>query len=89
MGVGLSFLICTKIPFVDVFFDVVVAETVGFVDKLFECLTTKIYLGNTAPKEAPKEEVQAPAVKTEGEEGPMVCILIQTRTKYILKVFTV
>ncbi|XP_023817902.1 RNA-binding protein 27 isoform X1 [Oryzias latipes] len=44
-------------------------ETVGFVDKLFECLTTKIYLGNTAPKEAPKEEVQAPAVKTEGEEG--------------------
>uniref|UniRef100_A0A8C7YZU2 RNA binding motif protein 27 n=1 Tax=Oryzias sinensis TaxID=183150 RepID=A0A8C7YZU2_9TELE len=63
-------------------------ETVGFVDKLFECLTTKIYLGNTAPKEAPKEEVQAPAVKTEGEEGAVVCVLIQTRTKYIQTVFT-
>lgn len=41
----------------------VFAETIGFVDKLFECLTTKNYLGNPAAKEAPKEEVKPPAVK--------------------------
>lgn len=40
-------------------------ETVGFVDKLFECLTTKNYLGNPSPKEPPKEEVKPPVVKTE------------------------
>ncbi|CAL1573266.1 unnamed protein product [Knipowitschia caucasica] len=42
-------------------------ETVGFVDKLFECLTTKNYLGNP-PKEIPKEEVKPPAVRTEPVE---------------------
>lgn len=40
-------------------------ETVGFVDKLFECLTTKNYMGNPSPKEAPKEEVKQPVVKTD------------------------
>uniref|UniRef100_A0A3Q1D9L5 RNA binding motif protein 27 n=1 Tax=Amphiprion ocellaris TaxID=80972 RepID=A0A3Q1D9L5_AMPOC len=40
-------------------------ETVGFVDKLFECLTTKNYLGNPAAKEAPKEEIKPPAVKSD------------------------
>uniref|UniRef100_A0A4W6EY09 RNA binding motif protein 27 n=1 Tax=Lates calcarifer TaxID=8187 RepID=A0A4W6EY09_LATCA len=40
-------------------------ETTGFVDKLFECLTTKNYLGNPAVKEAPKEEVKPPAVKSD------------------------
>uniref|UniRef100_A0A3Q0S545 RNA binding motif protein 27 n=1 Tax=Amphilophus citrinellus TaxID=61819 RepID=A0A3Q0S545_AMPCI len=35
-------------------------ETVGFVDKLFECLTTKNYLGNPAAKETPKEEIKLP-----------------------------
>ncbi|XP_061595453.1 RNA-binding protein 27 isoform X1 [Cololabis saira] len=44
-------------------------ETVGFVDKLFECLTSKNYLGNPAAKEAPKEEVTAPAVKTDADEA--------------------
>ncbi|KAM9333706.1 RNA-binding protein 27 isoform 2-T2 [Pholidichthys leucotaenia] len=42
-------------------------ETIGFVDKLFECLTTKNYLGNPVAKETPKEEVKAPAVKSESE----------------------
>uniref|UniRef100_A0A8C4E567 RNA binding motif protein 27 n=1 Tax=Dicentrarchus labrax TaxID=13489 RepID=A0A8C4E567_DICLA len=40
-------------------------ETNGFVDKLFECLTTKNYLGIPAAKEAPKEEVKPPAVKSD------------------------
>lgn len=44
---------------------IVIAETTGFVDKLFECLTTKNYLGNPAVKEAPKEEVKPPAVKSD------------------------
>ncbi|KAM9728109.1 RNA-binding protein 27 isoform 3-T3 [Menidia menidia] len=44
-------------------------ETVGFVDKLFECLTTKNYLGNPAAKEAPKEEVKPPAVKADVVEA--------------------
>ncbi|KAM6907882.1 RNA-binding protein 27 [Xenentodon cancila] len=44
-------------------------ETVGFVDKLFECLTSKNYLGNTAAKEAPKEEVKVPVVKTDADEA--------------------
>ena len=43
----------------------VIAETIGFVDKLFECLTTKNYLGNPAAKEAPKEEIKPPAVKSD------------------------
>ncbi|KAM4544545.1 RNA-binding protein 27 isoform 2-T2 [Odontesthes bonariensis] len=44
-------------------------ETVGFVDKLFECLTTKNYLGNPAAKETPKEEVKPPAVKIDVVEA--------------------
>ncbi|KAM4726338.1 RNA-binding protein 27 isoform 2-T2 [Anableps anableps] len=40
-------------------------ETIGFVDKLFESLTTKNYLGNPAAKEAPKEEVKPPAIKVD------------------------
>uniref|UniRef100_A0A3Q3WSJ9 Uncharacterized protein n=1 Tax=Mola mola TaxID=94237 RepID=A0A3Q3WSJ9_MOLML len=40
-------------------------ETMGFVDKLFECLTTKNYLGIPAAKEAPKEEIKPPAVKAD------------------------
>ncbi|XP_041864449.1 RNA-binding protein 27 isoform X1 [Melanotaenia boesemani] len=43
-------------------------ETIGFVDKLFECLTTKNYLGNPA-KEAPKEEVKPPVVKVDVVEA--------------------
>lgn len=43
----------------------VITETTGFVDKLFECLTTKNYLGIPAPKEAHKEEVKPPAVKSD------------------------
>ncbi|XP_028277594.1 RNA-binding protein 27 [Parambassis ranga] len=42
-------------------------ETIGFVDKLFECLTSKNYLGNPAAKEVPKEEIKPPAVKSEME----------------------
>ncbi|XP_021167570.2 RNA-binding protein 27 isoform X1 [Fundulus heteroclitus] len=44
-------------------------ETVGFVDNLFESLTTKNYLGNPAAKEAPKEEVKAPAIKADVVEA--------------------
>ncbi|XP_023285239.1 RNA-binding protein 27 isoform X3 [Seriola lalandi dorsalis] len=44
-------------------------ETTGFVDKLFECLTTKNYLGNPAAKEAPKEEVKPPALKSDVVEA--------------------
>lgn len=43
------------------------AETMGFVDKLFESLTTKNYLGIPVVKEPPKEEVKPPAVKTDVE----------------------
>ncbi|XP_037544195.1 RNA-binding protein 27 [Nematolebias whitei] len=42
-------------------------ETMGFVDKLFESLTTKNYLGIPVVKEPPKEEVKPPAVKTDVE----------------------
>lgn len=45
----------------------ILAETIGFVDKLFECLTSKNYLGNPATKEVPKEEIKPPAVKSEVE----------------------
>ncbi|XP_037604559.1 RNA-binding protein 27 isoform X2 [Sebastes umbrosus] len=44
-------------------------ETTGFVDKLFECLTTKNYLGIPAAKEVPKEEVKPPAVKSDVVEA--------------------
>ncbi|XP_054611606.1 RNA-binding protein 27 isoform X4 [Dunckerocampus dactyliophorus] len=43
-------------------------ETGGFVDKLFECLTTKNYQGNPVAKEAPKEEVILPAAKSDAVE---------------------
>ncbi|KAF7659932.1 hypothetical protein LDENG_00290780 [Lucifuga dentata] len=44
-------------------------ETVGFVDKLFESLTTKNYLGNPPAKETPKEEVKQPPVKLDVVEA--------------------
>ncbi|CAB1454276.1 unnamed protein product [Pleuronectes platessa] len=44
-------------------------ETTGFVDKLFECLTTKNYLGSPAAKETPKEEVKPPAAKPDAVEA--------------------
>ncbi|XP_075872990.1 RNA-binding protein 27 isoform X5 [Nelusetta ayraudi] len=44
-------------------------ETMGFVDKLFECLSTKNYLGPPAAKEAPKEEVRPAALKSELAEA--------------------
>ncbi|KAJ8352456.1 hypothetical protein SKAU_G00239320 [Synaphobranchus kaupii] len=46
-------------------------ETTGFVDKLFECLTTKNYLGNPEPiKEIPKVEPKLAAQKQEEREEP-------------------
>ncbi|XP_052393373.1 RNA-binding protein 27 isoform X4 [Carassius gibelio] len=41
-------------------------ETTGFVDKLFECLTTKNYLGNPAAK----EESKIPVQKLEEKDEP-------------------
>lgn len=35
----------------------------GFVDKLFECLATKNYLGIPSAKDVPKEEVKTVVVK--------------------------
>ncbi|XP_019719709.1 RNA-binding protein 27 isoform X2 [Hippocampus comes] len=43
-------------------------ETVGFVDKLFECLTSKNYQGNSVAKEAPKEVVNLPPAKSDAVE---------------------
>ncbi|XP_037125116.1 RNA-binding protein 27 isoform X1 [Syngnathus acus] len=43
-------------------------ETVGFVDKLFECLTSKNYQGNPIAKEAPKEVVNVPPAKSDAAE---------------------
>ncbi|XP_064183705.1 RNA-binding protein 27-like isoform X2 [Anguilla rostrata] len=44
-------------------------ETTGFVDKLFECLTTKNYLGNPEPiKELPKVEPKLAVQKQEDRE---------------------
>ncbi|KAG9334834.1 hypothetical protein JZ751_006403 [Albula glossodonta] len=44
-------------------------ETTGFVDKLFECLTTKTYLGNPEPvKEVPKVEPKVSTQKQEDRE---------------------
>ncbi|XP_068187661.1 RNA-binding protein 27 isoform X2 [Antennarius striatus] len=40
-------------------------ETMGFVDKLFECLMTKNYLGIPAAMETPKEEVKLPLIKSD------------------------
>ncbi|XP_014892262.1 RNA-binding protein 27 [Poecilia latipinna] len=44
-------------------------ETVGFVDKLFESLTTKSYLGTPAAKEGPKEEVKPATLKADVVEA--------------------
>ncbi|XP_027886811.1 RNA-binding protein 27 isoform X3 [Xiphophorus couchianus] len=44
-------------------------ETIGFVDKLFESLTTKSYLGNPAAKEGPKEEVKPAPLKADVVEA--------------------
>lgn len=46
-----------------VFHPLILTETTGFVEKLFECLTTKNYLGNPPVKEIPKEETKAAAPK--------------------------
>ncbi|KAJ3589813.1 hypothetical protein NHX12_010654 [Muraenolepis orangiensis] len=43
-------------------------ETTGFVDKLFECLTTKNYLVNNQAKDIPMEEVKPLPVKLEVAE---------------------
>ncbi|XP_072518154.1 RNA-binding protein 27 [Salminus brasiliensis] len=43
-------------------------ETTGFVDKLFQCLSTKNYLGNPPAKEVPKEETKSPAQKPDEKE---------------------
>ncbi|XP_057676444.1 RNA-binding protein 27 isoform X2 [Corythoichthys intestinalis] len=43
-------------------------ETVGFVDKLFECLTSKNYQGNPVAKEVPKEVVNLPPLKSDAVE---------------------
>lgn len=45
-----------------------IPETVGFVDKLFECLTSKNYQGNSVAKEAPKEVVNLPPAKSDAVE---------------------
>lgn len=37
----------------------------GFVDKLFDCLSTKNYIGAPAAKEAAKEEVKPVALKSD------------------------
>uniref|UniRef100_A0A669D4M4 RNA binding motif protein 27 n=1 Tax=Oreochromis niloticus TaxID=8128 RepID=A0A669D4M4_ORENI len=55
-------------------------ETVGFVDKLFECLTTKNYLGNPAAKETPKEEIKPPAVKADVVEYSCVILHLKSAT---------
>lgn len=57
----------TEREIVDVVIFATFAETMGFVDKLFESLTTKNYLGIPVVKEPPKEEVKPPAVKTDVE----------------------
>ncbi|XP_061608149.1 RNA-binding protein 27 isoform X1 [Phyllopteryx taeniolatus] len=43
-------------------------ETIGFVDKLFECLTSKNYQGNPIAKEVPKEVVNLPPAKSDALE---------------------
>ena len=45
-----------------------ITETTGFVDKLFECLPTKNYLGNPLAKEVPKEATKLPVLKQEAVE---------------------
>lgn len=53
-----SWFICT------VFF----TETMAFVDKLFECLSSKSYLGITSDKDVSKEEVKPVVVKPDAVE---------------------
>ncbi|XP_077448257.1 RNA-binding protein 27 isoform X2 [Stigmatopora argus] len=43
-------------------------ETVGFVDKLFECLTSKNYQRNPVAKEVPKEVLNIPPPKSDAVE---------------------
>lgn len=50
----LCLCVCTELIHCSVRF----TETTGFVDKLFESLTTKNYLGNPAAKEETKVPVQ-------------------------------
>lgn len=45
-----------------------ITETTGFVDKLFDCLTTKNYLGNPLAKEVPKEDTKLHVLKQEAVE---------------------
>ncbi|XP_061090458.1 RNA-binding protein 27 isoform X2 [Conger conger] len=45
-------------------------ETTGFVDKLFECLTTKNYLGNPEPIKEIKVEPKLAVLKQEDREEP-------------------
>lgn len=40
----------------------------GFVDKLFECLTTKNYLGISSEKDVSKDEVKPVVVKSDAVE---------------------
>lgn len=40
----------------------------GFVDKLFECLTTKNYLGIPSDKDVSKEEVKPVVAKSDAVE---------------------
>lgn len=54
----------------------------GFVDKLFECLTTKNYLGIPTAKEAPKEEVKPPAVKSDAVEVRRIHLLYLVSEHY-------
>lgn len=56
------------VPFHDQFALDVSTETAGFVEKLFECLTTKNYLGNPPAKEIPKEEIKPSAPKPEEKD---------------------
>lgn len=51
-------------------------DTTGFVDKLFECLTTKNYLGNPAAKEESKIPVQKLEEKEEVKSQKYKILLI-------------
>ncbi|KAG7321166.1 hypothetical protein KOW79_015581 [Hemibagrus wyckioides] len=51
-------------------------ETTGFVEKLFECLTTKNYLGNPLAKEIPKEDTKASAPKPAETEEISPCLQV-------------
>lgn len=52
-------------------------ETTGFVDKLFECLTTKNYLGNPPVK----EESKIPLLKVEEKEEVIQNVFLLTIRK--------